>query len=171
MHTIACMELMRRVSDATWLTVAQGSYLPAFTHLILIAPPPNFPNIHIYRMAASIKSSTRAPPVRKEMARLSGKMEWLDDRWWREFLTARRKFLSEKAIPAKPSVAQRIEVEANLKDWVNSSTAWWGGPDSCWAEDGSIIEWHLGQYIRARKDRDSGKYRFDSVSATEWNVK
>ncbi|PVH78471.1 hypothetical protein DL98DRAFT_573200 [Cadophora sp. DSE1049] len=100
---------------------------------------------------ARIRSSSRAPAVRKEMARLSGKTEWLEDRWWREFLSERRQFLSQRVIPAKPSVAEKLDLETRLKEWVNNSREWWGGADG-WAEDGTLVEWHLSQYLRARRD-------------------
>lgn len=85
------------------------------------------------------------------MARLSAKTEWLEDRWWREFLNERRQFLALKVISAKPSVAEKLDLETSLKEWVNNSKEWWGGANS-WAEDRTLIEWHLSQYLRARKD-------------------
>ena len=37
---------------------------------------------------------------------------------------------------------------------------WWGGADG-WAEDRTLVEWHLSQYLRARKDETLGEDRFD----------
>ncbi|KUJ17206.1 uncharacterized protein LY89DRAFT_718857 [Mollisia scopiformis] len=116
---------------------------------------------HSHFVMITMKRSERSSVVQSEMVRVTGMERWKEGRWWREFLDERRTFFNKINISAKPKETERDALGVSFKDWVKASQEWWGGD---WVDQSGLAEWHVSQYLRARKVSESSYQPIGSIA-------